>query len=196
MAPWLEPRTPTGQIITLEPLVQEHFDVLREIARDESSWTYGPVNRDLDYDSFFQSSISANAVGTALVYVVRQRDDLSVVGCTRFMDIVASHKRVEIGTTWYVAEARGTGVNPEAKLLLLGYAFSRGANRVEFKTDARNVASRAALLKMGAKQEGVLRRHLINWDGFVRDSVYFSVLSEEWPEVRSGLEKRLAAFVT
>jgi RimJ/RimL family protein N-acetyltransferase len=102
------------------------------------------------------------------------------------------HKRAEIGFTWYAQSAQGSEVNPAAKLLLFAHAFASGANRVELKCDARNTRSRAAILKLGATQEGILRHHMVMPDGHLRDTVYFSVLAQEWPQVRARLEARLA----
>ena len=124
-----------------------------------------------------------------------------LLGSTSLMDIQPAHRHVEIGCTWYTPSARGTLVNPACKLLLLTHAFermfdARGAARVTLKCDARNLHSQAAIAKLGAQREGTLRRHRIRPDGFVRDTVYFSILPEEWPAVREGLERRLRAGAT
>jgi RimJ/RimL family protein N-acetyltransferase len=133
-------------------------------------------------------------MGRQLTFVVRRLKDGEIVGSTSYVAIAADQARVEIGATWYVAAARGTAVNPEAKYLLLENAFASGYNRVEFKTDSKNARSRAALTKLGAKEEGTLRGHMWMPQGYFRDSVYFSILASEWPEVKAALEKRLAAF--
>ena len=122
----------------------------------------------------------------------------SPLGSTSLMDIQPAHRHVEIGCTWYTPSSRGTLVNPACKLLLLTHAFEQmfdghGAARVTLKCDARNLHSQAAIAKLGAQREGTLRRHRIRPDGFVRDTVYFSILPEEWPAVREGLERRLAS---
>jgi RimJ/RimL family protein N-acetyltransferase len=122
------------------------------------------------------------------------RKDGWLVGSSSYLNIVPADARLEIGFTWYTAEARGGAVNPEAKYLLLENAFAVHYNRVEFKTDARNARSRAALVKLGAKEEGVLRGHMWMPKGYFRDSVYFSILASEWPEVRAGLQTRLNAL--
>ena len=115
-----------------------------------------------------------------------------VVGSTSFLDIDPVNKAVEVGSTWYAPSARGTAVNPECKLLMLGHAFEvEGCERVTFKTDARNEHSKRAMTKLGAVYEGVLRKHRIQQDGFVRDTAYFSVVREEWANVKAGLRKRL-----
>jgi RimJ/RimL family protein N-acetyltransferase len=115
-----------------------------------------------------------------------------VVGSTSFLDIDPVNKAVEVGSTWYAPSVRGTAVNPESKLLMLGYAFEvEGCERVTLKTDARNEHSKRAMAKMGAVYEGVLRKHRIQQDGFVRDTAYFSVVRDEWAGVKAGLRKRL-----
>lgn len=117
-----------------------------------------------------------------------------VIGCTSYMDIDPPNRCVEIGATWYAPAWRGTHVNPECKLLLLGHAFEKlGCVRVTLKCDARNLHSQRAIAKLGAVREGTLRKHRIQSDGYVRDTVYFSVIAEEWPRVREGLIARLNA---
>jgi len=115
-----------------------------------------------------------------------------VVGSTSFLDIDPVNKAVEVGSTWYAPSARGTAVNPECKLLMLGHAFEvEGCERVTLKTDARNEHSKRAMAKMGAVYEGVLRKHRIQQDGFVRDTAYFSVVRSEWPSLKASLQRRL-----
>jgi len=116
------------------------------------------------------------------------------VGMTRYLNIEEAHKKLEIGSTWYEPAAWGGPVNPECKLLLMRHAFEAlKVHRVEYKTDVLNARSRAAILKLGAKQEGILRKHMVAAGGRARDSVYFSIIDDEWPAVKAGLEKRLAA---
>jgi RimJ/RimL family protein N-acetyltransferase len=119
-----------------------------------------------------------------------------VVGMTGLMSIRPADAGVEIGHTWYASDVQGGAVNPAAKLLLLDHAFACGAERVELKTDARNARSRAAIAKLGAQFEGVLRKQMRIGDGTLRDSAFFSIIREEWPAVRAGLEARLAAYAT
>ena len=137
--------------------------------------------------------LAENAVGRLVTFAVRRLCDETIVGSTSYLNIAPADARLEIGFTWYAAGARGGAVNPEAKYLLLAHAFAAGFNRVEFKTDARNARSRAALLKLGATEEGTLRRHMWMPQGYFRDSVYFSILAGEWPAIRDRLEARLAA---
>jgi RimJ/RimL family protein N-acetyltransferase len=126
-------------------------------------------------------------------FVVVRRSDDAVVGMSRMFDIRPEHGGLEIGYTWYVPEAHGTKINPAAKRLLLGYAFDLGFERVQLKTDVRNKQSQAAMTKLGATREGVLRHQLRLPDGRWRDTVFFSILSAEWPAVRAGLDARLTA---
>jgi RimJ/RimL family protein N-acetyltransferase len=138
--------------------------------------------------------MSANEKGLMLTFVVRRLSDDAIVGSTSYLNIVPSDARVEIGFTWYCPDAQGGPVNPECKYLLLQNAFAAHYNRVEFKTDAKNAHSRAALRKLGATEEGVLRSHMWMPQGYFRDSVYFSVLAGEWPQLKAKLEARLTAF--
>ncbi len=116
-----------------------------------------------------------------------------VIGSTRYMNIDVPNRRLEIGSTWITPKWQRSAVNTEAKYLMLRHAFETlGCNRVELKTDALNEKSRAAILRIGAKQEGIFRKHVVCHDGRLRDSVYFSIITEEWPEVKAGLEAKLA----
>ena len=130
--------------------------------------------------------------GESLVFAVRLRGDGKLVGSTRYMNIAAGDRRLEIGTTWYNSAVWGGKVNPECKLLLMTHAFEQlGCYRVEYRCDARNSRSRAAILKLGATEEGILRRHKRTDDDFWRDTIQFSILDSEWPKVKAGLEARL-----
>ena len=144
-----------------------------------------------------QSKASGKSVakGARIVFAVRRLADGAIVGSTSYANIVPEHARLEVGWTWYVRTAQATAINPEAKLLLFANAFeTAGYHRVELKIDSRNARSRAAILKLGAREEGILRGHVWMPAGYWRDTVYFSVLAEEWPTVKAGLEARLAAF--
>lgn len=128
-----------------------------------------------------------------VAYAMELNETGELVGVSTYMDIRADHKGLEIGSTWISKRFRGTAVNPESKLLMLANAFENyGACRVQLKCDGRNVQSQAAITKLGAQREGVLRKHMVALDGFVRDTVMFSIVQEEWPAVRAGLEARLA----
>ncbi len=127
-------------------------------------------------------------------YAVRRLSDGQVLGRVAFMNLRLADNGLEIGGTFYRPEARGGPVNPECKLLMLAHAFANGAMRVEIRTDVRNLRSQAAIAKLGAVREGVLRKHAVTWTGHVRDTVVFSITDDEWPAVRARLETRLAAF--
>ena len=144
------------------------------------------------FDGWWTAALAAMRAGTRIAYAVRRRSDGAVVGTTSLYEINPAHRRCEIGSTFYRPEARGGPVNPACKRLLLGHAFDAGAVRVEIITDALNAASAAAIRKLGARDEGVLRRHKITWTGRVRDTAQFAVLDEDWPEVRRRLDERLA----
>jgi RimJ/RimL family protein N-acetyltransferase len=182
----------TGPAVALMPLEEKHREPLREAAKlDEKIWTYFPLTFNGagdDFDPWFDRARSLQRTGEHYPFAVVRRGDGRILGTTRFYDIAALHRRLAIGSTWYVPEARGSLVNAEVRWLSLSHAFDVWqVNRVELITDPRNLASRAAMKLLGAVQEGVIRRHLIYKDGRVRDSVLFSVLREEWPIVRQRL---------
>ena len=186
----LGPRTLTGRFIALEPLDERHRDGLLAAAADPETWTYIPVE---SFEKRLPWMMAENQAGRLMTFVVRRLGDGAIVGSSSYLNIAPHDARVEIGFTWYTAQVRGGAVNPEAKYLLLGNAFAAHYNRVEFKTDARNARSRAALVKLGAREEGTLRGHMWMPQGYFRDSVYFSILAAEWPDIRSRLERRLDA---
>jgi RimJ/RimL family protein N-acetyltransferase len=187
----MDPVTLTGRHVQLEPLEEQHRETLRPVAQDPGIWTFTTSAFGDAFDPWFDSVLRARA-GGELPFVVRLIRDNSLVGSTRYMGVEAPHKRVEIGGTWYARSVWASEVNPECKLLLMRHVFEALKwHRVEFKTDARNQRSRDAIARLGAVQEGIFRRHMIVADGYVRDSVYFSVVDTDWPEVKAGLEKRL-----
>jgi len=190
----LGPRTLTGRFIVLEPHAPAHRAGLIEAAADPEIWRYIPIDMSKGFAGRLELIERENANGQMISFTVRRRSDNAVVGSTSYVALAPEHARVEIGMTWNRGDAQGGPVNPEAKYLLLGNAFAAGYNRVEFKTDSKNARSRAALKKLGAKEEGTLRGHMWMPRGYFRDSVYFSILASEWPEVKASLEKRLAAF--
>jgi RimJ/RimL family protein N-acetyltransferase len=141
---------------------------------------------------YIEKALKAQQAGSELPFVIRQLGSGRVVGTTRYLHIEEGHKRLEIGSTWIARSCQGSSVNPTAKLLLLEHAFAAlGMNRVEFLTHVKNAQSRAALTKLGATQEGVLRHHKVLPDGSLRDSVVFSIIATEWPEVRRQLRIRI-----
>ena len=181
--------------IRLEPLTRDHASDLAKAAADGELWNlwYTSVPGPDSVSSYIETALAAQASGDELPFVIRLRESGSVVGSTRYLHIVEEHKRLEIGSTWLAKSWQGTFVNPASKLLLLEHAFTTlGMNRVEFLTHSKNAQSRAALLKLGAVQEGILRHHRVLPDGSLRDSVVFSVIDDEWPKVKARLIARLA----
>lgn len=185
-----------GRCIRLEPIAETHREGLRATCTDESLWTYMPIKAVGEaFDAWFDWSRGVQERGEEVVFAVIRLDDERIVGSTRFLAIAPAHERLEIGHTFYARDVWGTAVNPECKFLLLEYAFDViGANRVELKCDPDNARSRAAIAKLGATFEGVLREHLILPSGKKRDSAMFSILRSDWPGVRRGLEARLETY--
>jgi RimJ/RimL family protein N-acetyltransferase len=184
----------TGRWVQLEPLGDQHRDALRAAADDERIWAHTlVVARGPEFDHWFDDVLQHRSLGQQFPFAVRRRADEAVVGSTSYLDPVLRHRRVEIGSTWYTPDVWGTQVNPECKLLLLAHAFDvLGMNRVALCTDARNARSQAAIAKLGAVKEGVLRSHMVTQGGRIRDSVLYSIVIEEWPEVKARLAARLA----
>jgi len=190
----LSPVTLTGDRVTLEPLAHGHHDDLVDAVRDGRLWElwYTSVPTPEGMAAEIDARLAQQEAGTMLPFAVRRNDTGRVVGMTTFMNIEAAVPRVEIGSTWTAASAQRTGLNAEAKLLLLGHAFDvLGCLAVEFRTHWHNVQSRTAIARLGAKQDGVLRNHRRMPDGSLRDTVVFSILDSEWPAVRNGLRHRL-----
>ena len=182
-----------GRFVRLEPIEEGHRDdLLAAAAQDPDTFRY--MGADLSagahaWQAYLADALRPEFVAWATVDAATGR----AVGATRFGDIAPEHGRVEIGWTWIAPSHQRTAVNTEAKLLQLGYAFDDlGATRVALKTDGRNLRSQAAIERLGAQREGTLRRHMRMPDGFIRDTVYFSILAEEWPTVKARLEERLA----
>ena len=191
----LVPRTLHGRHVRLEPLTADHIPALAKVAFDPDLWqiTTSHIATIEDLGRYVDEALALQRAGTALPFCTISQPTGEAIGSSRFGNYDAANRRVEIGWTWVVRPWQRTAANPEAKLLMLEYAFGElECLRVEFKTDALNVRSRGALLKLGAKEEGILRSHMIVRGGRRRDSVYFSILAEEWPAVRCQLEARLA----
>lgn len=179
----------------LEPLLPEHEESLIAAAADGELWksnvTIVPDRSSMG--AYLEAAMKGQAQGRELPFVIIRRSSGQVVGTTRFYDIERVERRVAIGYTWLAASAQRTAVNTEAKLLLMTYAFEQCKFiRVELITDVLNEQSRKAILRLGAKQEGILRNHMVMPGGRYRDSVCFSITEAEWPEVKAGLEARLA----
>jgi RimJ/RimL family protein N-acetyltransferase len=190
----IEPVTLAGETIVLEPLSMTHVEEMGNAALEPSVWRWIPTAvRTVDeLRAYVALALTEQRSGVSLPFALRHRTDGTVIGSTRYANIVREHRRLEIGWTWIVPAYRRTAANTEMKLLLLRHAFETlGAHRVEFKTDALNAQSRAALLGIGATQEGIFRKHVVCEDGRIRDTVYFSIIDTEWPPVRARLEERL-----
>ncbi len=181
-----------GQLINLVPLEESHREILRSLANDETIWAYMPSDaRGKGFDGWFDKALKEKLAGEHVPFVVQRKEDNRIVGSSRFYNIFPEHKRLSIGYTWYIQEARGTAVNPEAKFLLLECVFEHlNFNRVEFHVDSRNVRSRAAVKKLGAIEEGILRQHMIVHETYVRDTVVFSIIKTDWPNVKAKLKSR------
>jgi len=185
-----------NRFVRLEPLAPTLEDEVRAaLDCDPASWdimvaaAYGPY-----FDDWWHAALRAMAQGTRIAWAVRRMDDGAVVGTTSLYEIRPDYRRCEVGSTFYRPEARGGPVNPSCKRLLLGHAFDGGAVRVEILTDAINPGSQAAIRKLGARDEGVLRKHKITFKGRNRDTAQFAILDDDWPGVRDRLDARLAAF--
>lgn len=189
----ITPQIRENAIVRLEPLTEAHREALRPLADEAELWALTSLRGDgPHFDAWFNHMLGNTQAGTQISHLVRRQSDGAAVGHSAWLSLAPDHKRLEIGWTWYGQTARGTAINPAAKLLLLGGAFEAGAERVELKTHHLNARSQAAMTKMGATREGTLRRHLLCWTGEWRDTVFFSVLRQEWPGVKAGLEARLA----
>ena len=190
-----EPVVLEGHAVRLEPLTEAHVDALAEVGLDPElyRWTSSVIRTREEMREYVRSALADRARGSALPFATVSRREGRVVGSTRFANIDLANRRVEIGWTWIAAPWQRSAVNTEAKYLMLRHAFETlGCIRVELKTDVLNERSRAAIRRIGAKEEGILRRHMIVAGGRVRDSVYYSVLDSEWPEVKARLEAHMA----
>ncbi len=188
------PVTLQGSHVRLEPLSSEHLDGLCEFGLDPELWrcTTTRLRTREDMIDYVETALQSEQQGTARPFATISLESGQVIGCTRFGNIDLHNRHVEIGWTWVGVPWQRTAVNKEAKYLMLRHAFEvLGCIRVEFKTDSINERSRRALLRIGAKEEGTLRNHMIVQDGRYRHSVFFSVIDSEWPEVKSNLEAKL-----
>jgi len=193
IAPRLE-----GEIVVVEPLAPEHEDGLWQAASDPKIWRWMPENaiesREM-FAAWFAEAQERTAAGLDQAFAVVDAGTGSPLGSTRYLALRPEHRGLEIGWTWLSSSAWGTGANVETKLLLMGHAFDELAcMRVEFKTDALNERSRAALEALPARFEGIFRKHMLVRDGALRDSAWYSVTDEEWPVVRQNLLDRLSGL--
>jgi RimJ/RimL family protein N-acetyltransferase len=188
--------TLTGRRVRLEPLDRRHLAGLAAAAADPATWAWMhvPLTDETALRAWLDDALAARDAGTEMPFAIVDAVNGRPLGSTRFMAIAPAHRRLEIGWTWLGPGARGSGANAEAKLLLLEHAFERlGAMRVEFKTDALNARSRAALDGIGARFEGISRRHMLMADGRVRDSAWYAIVEDDWAAVRERLQARVAA---
>jgi len=192
---WVTPVTLEGSRVRLEPLAERHLADLARVAQDAAIFRW-ITNQPMDEErlrAWFDQAQTAAAAGTEVPFATVDPATDRAIGSTRFMTITPEHRRLEIGWSWVGTAFQRTGANREAKFLQLSHAFETlDAERVEFKTHARNEQSRGALLGIGATFEGVLRHHMILADGSNRDSAYYSVLAAEWPDVKARLAALLA----
>ena len=194
--PWISPVILNGKYVRLEPMTEDHIPGLAEIGVGQTFWDfmlYGRMDSVEDMRNWVRDILSRAEKGTDLPFVAIHLASGKVAGATRYLNIMPKDRGLEIGGTWYGTEYQRTPVNTECKYLLLTHAFEKlGCIRVQLKTDLRNVRSQKAIERIGAKREGILRNHMILPSGQFRDSVFYSILDSEWPEVK----KRLEAILT
>jgi RimJ/RimL family protein N-acetyltransferase len=193
--PFIEPVTLTGRNwVVLEPMQESHEDGLLEAARDGELWKlwYTSVATPDAVISYVRDALKMRENFGAMPYVIRRKSDNRIVGSTRFFNVDAKNRRLEIGHTWYSRAAQRTGINTEAKLIMLRHAFETlDCIAVEFRTHWFNFQSREAIARLGAKQDGVLRNHQVSPNGTLRDTVVFSIIASEWPTVKAHLRWQL-----
>ena len=190
---WTTPPLLEGDYVRLEPLSPDHADGLRSATEDGRLWelAYTNVPAPEEVDGWIARALEMQAAGQGMPFAVRDARGL-VVGSTRYYDLLPDTPRLQIGYTWYARSAQRTGLNSEAKLLLLGHAFEvLGCASVGLQTSTRNVASRAAIARLGASLEGITRQHLRHRDGSLRDTANYSVIDSEWPTVKAALQRDL-----
>ena len=184
-----------GVHVRLEPLARRHAEDLFEAGRDESIWAYMPrpvLKSVQDAQAMIDQALEVAAGGTQVPFAIVEGAGGKAIGSTRYLDIRRNDRGLEIGWTWLGTAFQRTPLNTECKYLLLTHAFEdQGAVRVQLKTDLRNECSQRAIERLGAVREGVLRKHIILWDGFIRDTVYYSIIESEWPEVKRRLQHLL-----
>ena len=195
MAMEIHPIPLEGRTVRLEPLTLAHHAQMCEVGLDFELWHWIPQNvrTPEDMRAYIEQALAEQERGTSLPFATIDKASGKVIGSTRYMNIDVSNLRVEIGSTWVSKNWQRTAANTEAKYLMLRHAFEKfGCIRVELKTDSLNQRSREAILRLGAKEEGTLRNHMLTWTGRIRHTVYFSIIDSEWPEVKAHLEEMMA----
>jgi RimJ/RimL family protein N-acetyltransferase len=190
----IESLTLQARVVRLEPLTRAHHRQLCEVGLAEELWKWipSPVRTAEDMAAYLEKALDEQQRGVSLPFAIVEKASGRVVGSTRYMNIEREHRRLEVGCTWVGLAWQRSAVNTEAKYLLLRHAFETlGCLRVELKTDSLNERSRAAILRIGAREEGIFRNHMITASGRIRHTVYFSIIDSEWPQVKSRLEARL-----
>jgi len=180
------------ELVRLEPLEEKHYEKLLPIAMHKELWLFtgAKVNSEADFRRYFDTALLEKQHKKSYPFAYYNKQTQQYAGCTRYANIYFADKRVEIGWTWLDPALHGTGFNKHCKFLLLSYGFEQlHLNRIELKTSHLNLKSQKAMRKIGAVQEGLLRRHSINEDGLVRDTMYFSFIAEEWPEIKQTVFK-------
>ena len=183
-----------GLHVRLESLAKEHLAGLVEVGLDEELWRWipTPVRTREEMAAYIETALEEQSRGVALPFAIVEKSTGRAIGSTRYGSIDRTHHRVEIGWTWVARDWQRTAMNTEAKYLLLKHAFETlGCIRVELKTDSLNERSRAAILRIGAREEGIFRNHMITAGGRIRHSVYFSIIDSEWPAIKARLETKL-----
>lgn len=192
----LLPVTLQGNLVRLEPLSRDHAEGLfKSTHGNEELWRHLSIWPETveEYELFIEAALAEQAAGVSVPFAIIEQATGDVIGSTRYMDIRAIHSGVEIGWTFLASRVWRSGVNTECKYLLLRHAFEEGgAARVQLKTDSRNERSRAAILRLGAQFEGILRKHMLRRDGSLRDTAMYSITDEEWPAVKAKLESSMS----
>jgi len=191
---WIEPVTLLGSRVFLEPLSLEHLDGMIAAVKDGELWNlwYTSIPSPEKAEGYIKTALDMRENAGALPFIIRDRESNTIIGCTRYFNVDEVNQRLEIGHTWYSESYQRTAANTESKYLLLSHAFEElNAIAVEFRTHWHNHKSRAAIARLGAKQDGVLRNHTRSADGIYRDTVVFSIIDLEWPAVKQSLQFKL-----